>query len=356
MITPSPTASSSAAGPSVIAGSAVTSLRPEGAGLDPATVEALVGDAVRAPSLHNSQPWRFRVSPDGVDVHADPSRMVGLLDPGGRALAVSVGAAVLNLRLSMLSRLGREPLTRLLPTPEDPTHLATVRPGRPREATLAERALVDAMPRRRTSREPFSEAPVPAAVMERLVTAARIEGGVLEVLGRERSEWVARLSSEAERQWAADRSYVEEVARWTTADPERRDGVPAHAFGPTDASGRRYGRDFGTGRHPGGRPSARFEAIPRLAVLMTRWDDPISWVRAGQALQRVLLTATDAGLATGILHQAVEDGELRRLLRDPQAGFGSAQVVLRLGWRAGEDPVPPPVPRRPVGDVLDYVG
>src|SRR5262245_55774431 len=58
--------------------------------------------AVAAPSIHNSQPWRFRVTALGVDVFADRDRGLHVIDPIGRELLISIGAAVFNLRASML--------------------------------------------------------------------------------------------------------------------------------------------------------------------------------------------------------------------------------------------------------------
>ena len=314
-------------------------------------VEGLVADAVRAPSLHNSQPWRFRAHGDVVDVYADQTRAVPVVDPSGRALVLSVGAAVLNLRLSVMVRLEREPLTRLLPDAGDPTHLARVQVSGRHQPTAMECRLHAALPRRRTSREPFEERRVGPELMERLRTAAHVEGAELVPLDADMVDWVLELTGEAERTWAGDPRYVAEVQRWTTIDPQRDDGVPAQAFGPRDHAARLHPRDFGVGRPERARATVAFEAHPQLAVLTTTRDRVVDQLRAGQALQRVLLTATDAGLGVGLLHQPVELADLRRLLRHPASGPSSAQIVLRLGWPTAERPAT--VPRRPVAEVLD---
>lgn len=317
--------------------------------LTAADIEALVADATLAPSIHNTQPWRFRGHDDVVDVYADAARGATVVDPWGSALALSVGAAVLNLRLSAAVRLRREPVTRLLPRPAEPTYLASVRLAGPRAPTVVEQALFAAIPRRHTSRAPFTERRPPAETLERLQTAARAEGALLDVLDPARTALVLQLAGQAERTWADDAAYRAELARWTTEDPDRDDGVPVAAFGPRDRLS--HLRDFGAAAHVEGRPSASFEPNPLLAVLSTTADRPADHLRAGQALQRVLLTATDADLSVGLLHQPVEVPDLRRILRDPRHGPAYAHLVLRLGY-AVDLPAGSPR-RRPVSTVLD---
>jgi hypothetical protein len=105
------------------------------------------------------------------------------------------------------------------------------------------------------------------------------------------------------------------------------------------------------GRPPGRASYARFEASPQLAVLSTRFGTQADWLRAGQALQRVLLLATARGLAAGPLTQALETADAW-LVRDPASGIEHPQMVLRLGYgRAAAA-----TPRRPVAKVLDGDG
>lgn len=321
------------------------------AALTRADVEAVVADAVLAPSIHNTQPWRFHAHGDSVEVLADTGRTLRVVDPTGRALLLSVGAAVLTLRLSVLVRLGREPVVRLLPDGH-PAHVATVRVAGRRAPSPVDLALHTAVPRRRTRRDPFEARALPREVVERLVTAAHVEGAGLRLLSGDAARWVLELTGEAERQWRADPAFRAELARWTSEDPESDEGVPLAASGPRDHLAHLHPRDFAAGRPWPGRPVARFEPHPQLAVLTTTNDRPADQLRAGQALQRVLLTATDAGLGVGLLHQPLEVPDLRRLLRDPSSGPESPQMVLRLGYAPG--PTPPAVHRRPLAEVLSF--
>jgi hypothetical protein len=298
--------------------------------------------------MHNAQPWRFRVHGTTVDLHADPRRALKVTDPDGRALAIGCGAALLGLRLAAVVGLGREPVTRLLPHRADPTHLATVRLAGRSTPTPEDRRLYEALPRRRSDRQPYSGERIPAAVLADLVEAARREGAALHVLDATMARSALALTADADRVWRDDPAYRVELDAWTGGPAERPDGVPMHAWGPRDHDAHLHLRDFGATRGGQGRADAVFEAQPTLAVLSTAADDVADRLRAGQALHRVLLAATAAGVSSSLLGQAVERRELRWLLRDPLHGTGVPQMLIRLGYGgAGAS-----TPRRAVEDVL----
>ena len=104
-------------------------------------------------------------------------------------------------------------------------------------------------------------------------------------------------------------------------------------------------RDFLPGHTTG---YAWFEEQPQLAVLSTATSTRADWLRAGQALQRVLLTATQHGIAACPLTQPLETSDTWQV-RDPVSGRGTPQLILRIGYGL---PVPA-TPRRPVSEVLD---
>ncbi|MDG4766848.1 nitroreductase family protein [Solwaraspora sp. WMMD406] len=306
--------------------------------------------AAAAPSVHNSQPWRFRPHQDGVEVGvevlADRSRQAGLVDPTGRELTISIGAAVFNLRVAMLAH-GRVPMLRLLPAPDDPDLLARITVGPVTETDETVRLLARAIPHRRTNRRPFAELPVPPEVSDELVAAARTEHGQLAMVDPMVLDSVLALIRSAEDRRRADPAYWTELERWTRDRPGRLDGVPPQAFGPWPVPRSVPVRDFGL-VWPARRRVAAFETEPTLAVLYTVGDGPRDWLRAGQALQRVLLTATVRGLSTTLLTQPLEFPELRDLLGGRDDGR-RAQAIVRIGY----GPLSPPVPRRPVAELLD---
>ncbi|GGY15056.1 Acg family FMN-binding oxidoreductase [Streptomyces djakartensis] len=325
--------------------------------LEEKTVARLVAAATAAPSMHNAQPWRFRflTGERVVLLHADLERAMPRSDPDNRALHIGCGAALFNLRVASVHA-GLAPRTRLVPEPEDPLLLAAVHLAGPAERApdpdLAR--LYPAIRQRHTSRHPFADKDVPEDVRATLREAAAREGAELLFPGPWHADTVLELVRDAESRDVMDPAANEDLVRWTRLGPEADtavDGVPEYAFGPRKRDGKAPVRDF-TGRRPvADRGSTSFERTAHLALLSTPGDGPADWLRAGQALERVLLEATLADLATSLTSHALEDRDLRLLARDPGSGTGQVQMVLRLGY----GPRGPATPRRPVADVLDVV-
>jgi len=178
------------------------------ADLSEQTVAELLAAAVAAPSMHNTQPWRFRVRRDShtIELHADPARALRYGDPAGRAVHIGCGAALFNLRMAAAAA-GRQPVVRLLPDPGQPLLLATVRLGGPYRAQQAERELYAAIARRHTNRNPFSGRRVPPGVLAELTEAATAEGAILHILDYSETVRVLRLAREAEGDQLADPGY-----------------------------------------------------------------------------------------------------------------------------------------------------
>jgi Nitroreductase family len=306
---------------------------------------ACLAAAVAAPSIHNTQPWLFRPRGTGVDLIIDRRRHLDVTDPDGREMHISVGAALFNLRVAMLAR-GREPLVGLLPDPNRPDLAATVEAGPATAPDAGTRALAEAVDRRHTNRGPFWSRPVPDDVLTALGPAAHVEGGHFVPLDPTARTRVLDVVRRAEVTQRADPRYRAELADWTADSAADTDGVPPQAFGPRPELAALPVRDFDPGRtHP--RRVARFESEPTIAVLCTRGDDRADWLRAGQALERVLLTATVHGLVAAPLTQAIAIAELRGLLSAPGESE-QAQSVLRLGYAARGRPAP----RRPLTDFI----
>ncbi|MFE6872128.1 Acg family FMN-binding oxidoreductase [Kitasatospora sp. NPDC057692] len=329
--------------------------------LTPADLRLLAAAGGAAPSLHNSQPWRFRPTPDGggIEVLADPDRSVPLADANGAALHIAAGAALLNLRVAA-ARLRRRAAVRLLPDPAEPRLLAVLDLAGPTAGDTAAEAgpfgrdLYPAIAERRSSRQPFTNRDVPEAVAAELIEAAREEGVALAVLEEGGVRRVLEVTAEAEDRIAHDPDRQAETRSWLRPDTAEApaDGLPYAVLGPQDHDARVPMREFaGRPPHHEGpvQPSQRFEALPQLCTLATAGDGPEDWLRTGQALERVWLLATVHGLRLTVLHQAVEWPDLRWRLRDPAEGPGHVQLVLRVGY----GPPGAATPRRPLADVLD---
>jgi len=314
--------------------------------LDRAVFLAAVEAAVRAPSLHNTQPWRFRLRDGALEVLADQRRRLPAADPNGWALRIACGAAIFNARLAFAVA-GCPAEVRLRPDPMQPDLLARLTPGPGRPATPDEKHLHAAIPLRHTNRQPFAPEPVPAEVRRYLVAAARAEGAWLDLLvGRGPLAVVAEVVRAADTTLIRDSAYRRELEDWSRRT-EADDGVPLDAGGPSpEPQDLLAMRDFGGPPRAAGRD---YESDPLVAVLGVAGDAPRDQLAAGQALQRVLLTATEHRLAVSLLSQPIEVPAARERLRGGLHRHGAPQMVLRIGYgRPGY-----PTRRRPVADVID---
>lgn len=301
--------------------------------------------AVRAPSLHNSQPWRFRLRDGGIEVCVDRDRLPAI-PARDWAARVSCGAALYNLRLA-LAMAGRPAAVRLRPYTGAPDVAARLVPDRPRPPSPSESELYAAIARRHSNREPFFATPVPGDLRSRLIEAARAEAGWLEmVIGAAAVAAVAEIAHAANRVLQRDPAYAAELARWVRTEPAP-DGVPVGAGGPVgEPQDLLPQRAFGARTRAPGRD---FEPEPLVAVLGSPGDSATDQIAAGQALERVLLAATSARLAVSMLSQPIEVPSAREQLRLALGRYGTPQMVLRIGY--GQPGFP--TPRRPVSDVIE---
>lgn len=313
--------------------------------LGPEAVDVVLGAAILAPSLHNSQPWTFALGRHHVEVYADASRQLRNADPSGRSLLISCGAAIFNLRVAA-EHLGMRPRVRLLPDPADPTLVAVVTVDRRHDRPGELGRYYPMLAARRTNRRPFRDRPIPQPVLATLGDAVGAEGGILRAyddpdeVGR-----IVDLLHDANIADHTDPARVAECREWLGGH-NGGDGVPSPPLCPEPMEPRAAFRDLGQAfAFP--RDHAAFEPTPTVAILSTSHDQPVDWVRAGQALERLLLEATAAGLSASFLNQPLEQDDLRWMVRSPLTGVGNSHMILRLGYG---DPVPP-TPRRPLLNV-----
>jgi nitroreductase len=308
--------------------------------------------AILAPSGHNGQPWSFRIGQDVLQVRADRSRALPMVDPCDREMLISC-AATIHLTRVALEHFGYHPAITLLPDPADPDLLATIHPGR-RAAPPADRALFDAILARHSNRYPYQARPVTGEHIARLAAAAAAEGAWLQpVTDPATITAAAALIAAGDRVKWRDPQFRHELAdRLVPNRGHRRDGMPGYAFGIPGPIARlapaviRHA-DLGRLRASADRKLAL--ATPCLAVIGTSRDDPPAWLAAGQAMSAVLLQATADGLATSFLSQAIEVEALRPRLAALTGHDGHPQLLLRVGYPRRPAP---PAPRCPLDDVL----
>jgi hypothetical protein len=314
----------------------------------PTVFDQALASAVRAPSPHNTQPWRFVVEHDVIEVWLDRERVLTVADPHGREARLACGAAAFNLVIC-LRAIGLAAVVRMLPDPAEPDLVAVIRLDGNQKATAGERKLAEAVFRRHTNRRPFLDKEVPPAARTALKSAALQEGGQIEYLNVSgRYSTVASLVRQAEALQADDPVFRAEAEYWTHREPGSADGVPKTASGPPP-----YGPGVVTLRasHENvNLPPREYEQEPLLGVVLTRDRGPHAEVRAGMAMQRVLLTATAEGLATSFLSQPFETARTRDSLDRIFTGLGQPHTLLRIGYGSPTRLTD----RRPVEDVLSH--
>jgi hypothetical protein len=315
---------------------------------DPAPIPAdqagyLILVAARAPSVHNTQPWRFKVSEYAIELYADLGRQLRT-DPDGREMLISCGAALYGLRLGVRS-LGHRPMVELLPgsgaTPGaqrsgSPAQrlLARVRLGPASPMTADERRMLLAVPHRHTHRGPFEPGPLPEGLITSLRGHAQAEGATLAVMDTDHAySRLLAVVDRSSRARALDLLSRTVTELWTRdASSEARDGVPAHAFpaAPGRGPGGLPQRDFDLGRGLGlladGGPNP-----PVTAVLFTAGDGERDWLRAGQALHRLLLHAASQWAFARLDTEPLEESATRQLIKESLALPGEPQMLVQLG-------------------------
>jgi nitroreductase len=304
-------------------------------------VGILLSSAATAPSMHNTQPWRFEVSGCVVDVILDEERMLPAEDPAGRMILIGLGAATFNLRVAA-AMLGHDTTLATNPDPDRPEITARVFLGERQSPVPSLASLYGELRRRHTYRGAMQSLDVPPRVLMLLSSAAQIEGADLDWLAPDPVRKLTAILAAADELDLHDEDRLIERGRWVGGD-RTADGVPARALGPVSARPAAF-RDLGAGFDDEHRSTGVFELTPRIGVLTTDEDRPSQWLRAGMALQRALLTATSYGLVASFLNQALEYVDLRAHVRELVCPAARPQTIIRLGYptHTGSD-----TPRRP---------
>jgi hypothetical protein len=316
---------------------------PDGQPADPAPLAAgeiaryVVATAVWAPSVHNTQPWLFTADGQQISLRADAGRQLRVADPDGREMMISCGAALFTVRLA-LRWLGHIPQTSVLPDPGQPLLVARVNWDGRAECTELEQALFGQVRRRRTHRGGFDLVPLPPGLLATLREGAARHGAMLRIVADDgRRAVLAAAVAEAEQAERLDSERVRELARWAPAPGgPRTDGVPPTSYParPDHTDPDFPARDFAHGRGWGLPPlsTAQWPRSAGIAALLTTAQDrPLDWVNAGQALQRILLTASASGVAAALHTQPLELGWLRESIRTRLSDGAYPQLVLRFG-------------------------
>ncbi|WP_078327143.1 Acg family FMN-binding oxidoreductase [Mycobacteroides salmoniphilum] len=316
---------------------------------DSSTIRAAITLANRAPSIHNSQPWKWQIGDNSLHLWIDQNRHLVHTDPDARDLIVSCGAA-LNHCAVALTALGWSPWIHRFPNPAEPDHVASIE-VRKQCPGADDLRLAAAITRRRTDRRHFSSRPVTVADVSLLAARAARMGAMLRRVRI--SPEVKSLVTRAAAQHAQDPGYLSELSMWSGrhASPQ---GVPARNIPAPEPVGSGLHRRFAAMRppSPSQNPDTAAEGGLLLAVV-TSTDDRLSRLRAGEAASLVLLTASNLGIASCLVTEVLEIPETRDALRDLTFDSSySAQMLLWIGWAPIEAGPLPETPRRPVEETV----
>ena len=313
-------------------------------------VRRIVELATRAPSIHNTQPWRWRATPRGLELHADRSRQLRAADPLGRNLVLSCGAS-LHHALVAAAALGWRAEVDRFPDGPDSTLLAriTLRRGVPSETAGAD---LRAIEERCTDRRRFTSWPVPDERLQQLAHAAELQGiralPLLDPSLRFRAELLVAKAPDLQ---SSDSSVTAEQRSWVDHSPV--DGIPSAvlpAERPAMAGGQPSRYATGLLEHT----DREIAGSDGLIVLYGAAEEPASWLAAGEGLSALWLLATTQGLSVVPLSQAIEVDQTRLgLTEQVLAGHGKPLILVRIGWQAISRSELPRTSRRPVSEVLD---
>jgi nitroreductase len=326
----------------------------------PSEVERAVSFGVRAPSIHNPQPWRWVFRSGVLELYADRSRQLPALDPDGRSVLLSCGAALELARLGFEAAGWTTEVDRL-PDPDRGDLLARITPVSRAAVTRAVVERAEAAERRHTERRPFEPEPIPADAVSSLLAVA-VDADVYAYVVQRADEQVdlAVVFSWADAVEMADPAYRAELAHWTRyADANAPDGVPASAVPHVAAGAPRHTdvpvRDFEAGV-TGAQPLTEvIDERPLYVVVFTTGDDPTARLRAGEAYARISVEAERLGLASSAMTQAVDLPAVRERFRTMMNWPDHPQMVLRVGWPQPADTTPP-TGRRTLPAVFTYRG
>ena len=314
-----------------------------------------VAAAVMAPSSHNTQPWRFRITGETLDVFADPARRLHVIDPESRQQVQSCGCALYNARVAVRTMGYEDEVTVMFVDGDQPHHVATLHLGGLHIPDDLDHMRIEAIGNRHTNRREFMRVPVPPDDVDALIAEAACEGATLSRLDPDQKTALAQLIDEADRVHLANPGYRAELERWlATPGSLRRDGIPfvEKEYGShLPFTVHRAVEAQGFARRFGALEQHLVEGAPVVAILGTPGDAPVDWLASGQALEAVLLRATALGLSAAFLDQVLEIPDLRARVASLVPDAGYPQMVLRIGLPA--EPIRRAAPRRSIADVLD---
>jgi nitroreductase len=318
--------------------------------VDTQVIRHAVQLACRAPSLHNSQPWRWVAEDNTVQLFLDKNRVLYSTDHSGREALIGCGAVLDHFRVAMAAAGWTANVDRF-PNPNNPLHLASVDFSPMKLVTEGHRRRANAILLRRTDRLPFAKPPDWDSVESQLRRSATSDAVRLDVISDDRRPELAQASQLTESLRLYDTSYYSEML-WWTGPFEDREGIP-HSSLVSASEGDRVdvGRNFPVPHH-GDRRSEFGHDQSKILVLSTYDNERASVLQCGEMLSAVLLEATMAGLATCTLTHITELRASRDIVATLIGQTTTPQALIRVGLAPEIEDLPPKTPRRPIDEVF----
>lgn len=312
-------------------------------------IEFLLRYAVLAPSAHNQQPWSFQITPQGVEVFADTTRRLPVIDPGDRELTMSIGAAIANLRVAA-AHFGFES-TLLFPESPGAGAVATIALRETSGPDVKMKSLFSAIKRRHTNRTPFDDERIEPDALSTLLDVVDAYPDTFHVVFRQDKQRAADLIAFADQLLMADDAYRNELAACVHPKGGAEDGLTADALGipaPLGGAASFALRHFDLGSLQAHRDRDLTMSATALLIVAAN-DDSISLLQAGEALEYLLLTITQVGLQYSFLNAPIQRADLRDRVEMLAGSKRPAQLIVRIGH--GEA-VTSSSPRRPLAAVV----
>jgi nitroreductase len=302
-----------------------------------------------APSVHNTQPWRWRVGDKGLDLYADHSRQLQIADPEGRLLTMSCGAALHHARVALAAE-GWAVEVRRLPAPDDPDDLARLALTGRTDVTAEAMRHFQAIGLRHTDRRPVGETSAGFTELDAVRRAAVAEGVDLHIMSPDQVIELGVASAHADQIEVTDPEQREELAYWVGGSRSGA-GVPDESIPDSPTRTMVPGRDFVRGGKLA--VGEGHDKAARYAVLFGSGDDRVDWLRAGEALSACWLAATELGMSVLPFSAVIEVPATREALRGLLSSVGYPYLVLRLGFPDPDHAGPPHTPRLPAEQVIE---
>ena len=317
---------------------------------DPSLRE-LVRMATLAANGHNTQPWKFRIDKNRVNILPDFTRRTEIVDPDDHHLFVSLGCAAENMAIAAIAH-GRPAEVNIKPDPEP--HIELTLGSGPKNYE----ALYQAIPLRQSTRSLYDGQKISSADLELLHTAARQEGVELLIFtGQADREAISEFVVAGNSAQMDDPAFIEELRDWLRFNPDhavsKGDGLFSACSGNPvmpEWMGSQLFNAFFTKDAENAKYNEQIRSSAGVAVFIGNQADPQHWIKVGRSFERFALQSTALGIRNAHINQPIEVPQIR-----PEFArwLGMANIRPDLVVRFGRAPALPMSLRRPVDAVIE---